>query len=96
MIYAEMTAYAGPLDERIRLGLHHMATDDWLGSYASIEGTAVTLRRMSHRLSRPNLLGEAAAELSAHYVGLRQDFYAFFPRLRAHTQMWQEQQRHSG
>lgn len=88
-VYAQFETYPGPLDERIRLGLHHMAADDWLGSYASVAGIDVILKRMSRRLSRPNLLGEAGSELTEHYDGLREDFHAYFPQLQAHVREWQ-------
>jgi acyl carrier protein phosphodiesterase len=47
---------------------------------------------MSHRLSRPNLLGEAAPQLVAHLAGIREDFHAFFPQLQAHVREWQSVQ----
>jgi len=69
--------------------LQRMMSDDWLGAYASLEGIEVILKRMSRRLSRPNLLGEAAPQLSAHYAGLRGDFHTFFPQLQAHVRLAQ-------
>ncbi|MCL6509064.1 MAG: acyl carrier protein phosphodiesterase [Anaerolineae bacterium] len=84
-IYAEFAAYWDKLPEQVRLGLQRMATDDWLGAYTSLEGIEAILKRMSRRLSRPNLLGEATPQLSTHYAGLRDDFHTFFPQLQAHV-----------
>lgn len=92
-VYAQFLGYPGPLDARIRSGLARMAADDWLGSYAEVEGIAAILGRMSRRLSRPNRLGDAAPELVAHYDALRGDFHAFFPHLQAHVAAWANGQR---
>ncbi len=90
-VYGQFRAYAGDLHPQVRMGLQRMAEDDWLGSYASIAGIDAILKRMSRRLSRPNLLGEAAPQLIAHLAGIREDFHAFFPQLQAHVQAWQHQ-----
>jgi acyl carrier protein phosphodiesterase len=88
-VYAQFSTYPGELDERIRIGLRRMADDDWLGSYASVEGIEVILRRMSNRLSRANHLGDATPELVAHYDGLHEDFRTFFPELQERVRVWQ-------
>jgi acyl carrier protein phosphodiesterase len=91
-VYAQFKAHSRSLHPQIALGLTRMAEDDWLGSYATVEGIDEILRRMSHRLSRPNLLGEAAPQLVAHLAGIREDFHAFFPQLQAHVREWQSVQ----
>lgn len=62
--------------------LEHMRAADWLGSYAEVEGIAITLRRMSGRLRRPFDLAASVAVLEEQYDGFREDFEAFFPELR--------------
>ncbi|BCX03346.1 MAG: ACP phosphodiesterase [Candidatus Roseilinea sp.] len=84
-VYAQFAAYWHRLPDQARMGLQRMAHDDWLGSYVTLDGIEAILRRMSRRLSRPNLLGEAAWQLSAHYADLRADFHAFFPELQAYA-----------
>lgn len=84
-IYAQFAEHWDNLPSMVCLGLKRMAEDDWLGSYATREGIEAILKRMSRRLSRPNLLGEAAPQLTAHYDGLREDFHAYFPQLQAHV-----------
>ncbi len=83
-LYAQFAAHWRVLPDPVRAGLQRMVAEDWLGAYASLEGIALTLARMSRRLSRPNLLGAAAPQLCAHYADLRSDFHAFFPQLRDH------------
>ncbi|HQV70698.1 MAG TPA: ACP phosphodiesterase [Thermoflexales bacterium] len=82
-VYASFAAHWDALDPRVAQGLRRMAADDWLGSYATLEGIDAILKRMTRRLSRPNLLGEALPQLVAHYDGLREDFYEFFPHLKS-------------
>jgi acyl carrier protein phosphodiesterase len=88
-VYAQFNAHSSDLHPQVRLGLLRMGEDDWLGSYATVRGIDAILKRMSHRLSRPNLLGEATPQLTAHLAGIREDFHAFFPQLQAHVQEWQ-------
>lgn len=83
-VYAQFATYWDTMPAQVRTGLQRMAEDDWLGSYASVDGIEAILRRMSHRLSRPNLLGEATPQLIAHDDNLRSDFHLFFPQLQAH------------
>lgn len=88
-VYAQFRQHAAGLHPQVQMGLARMAQDDWLGSYATVEGIDAILKRMSHRLSRPNLLGDASPQLTAHLAGLREDFHAFFPQLQAHVRDWQ-------
>jgi len=88
-VYAGFASYhrdhASQLDERVQQGLARMAADDWLGSYAEIDGIEIILRRMSRRLSmriqRQNWLGDAIGELTANYAALADDFHEFWPQL---------------
>ncbi len=57
-----------------------MAAQDWLGSYASVEGIEELLARMAGRLSRPTPLAEGGAELRRLYPRLEADFAEFLPR----------------
>ncbi|GIV83116.1 MAG: ACP phosphodiesterase [Candidatus Roseilinea sp.] len=83
-VYAQFTDYAHRLPAPVRIGLQRMVQDDWLGAYATPTGIASILQRMSHRLSRPNRLGEAGMQLLDHYAELHSDFRTFFPELCAH------------
>lgn len=63
--------------------LEHMRAADWLCSYAEVEGIALTLRRMSHRLRFPFDLAASVPVLEEQYAGFREDFEAFFPQVAA-------------
>ncbi len=54
-----------------------MAAEDWLSSYAHIEGIADVLRRMSRRTRQPNPLPESEAEFLADADGFTEDFHAW-------------------
>jgi len=92
-VYDQFAGYAGPLPPDVHAGLMRMRDHDWLGSYFTVEGIDVILKRMSRRLSRPTVIGDGATELVAHYDGLRSDFRTFFPELQAHILQWQTSQR---
>ena len=53
-----------------------------LPSYLEVKGVDLALRRMSHRISRPNRLGEGCVELRRHYDELWEDFREFLPELQ--------------
>lgn len=53
--------------------------EEWLASYAGVEGIAVALRRMRARLRRDHPLQEAVRDLVADQDGFAADFAAFFP-----------------
>lgn len=62
-----------------------MIEQDWLRSYATIEGMRRVLRmmsiRFSERLGRPVELEHAVDDLRPHGDGLASDFEEFFPQL---------------
>ncbi len=84
-VYAQFKAYDQPLPERARSAFDYMFRDDWLGSYGTIDGIDILLKRLSRRLSRANHLGDATPQLTAHFSALESDFLAFFPELQTHV-----------
>lgn len=60
-----------------------MARQDWLGSYRDFAVLERVVEGMARRLSRPELLAGAFAELDAAYDGLLADFRDFYPQLQA-------------
>jgi acyl carrier protein phosphodiesterase len=63
--------------------IRRMIDGNWLGSYGTQAGIALTLRRMSRRLRRPVNLEAAAQQLPEIYDHLEQDFLEFWPQLVA-------------
>jgi acyl carrier protein phosphodiesterase len=54
--------------------LRMMAREDWLSSYAQIEGIADVLARMSRRARQPNPMAGGEQELLADLEGFERDF----------------------
>lgn len=71
------------LPERLATIAPRMAAQDWLGSYRQFTVLEQVLGGMSRRLSRPQLLAGAMAELERLYRPLSADFRDFYPELQA-------------
>lgn len=76
-MYRLMDTNAALLPPRLLEILPRMRESDWLGSYRSIDSTALALDRIGLRLRRENLLRGSGAELVADYAGFEADFFAF-------------------
>jgi acyl carrier protein phosphodiesterase len=68
-----------------------MAQEDWLSSYAKIEGIADVLVRMSRRARQPNPLASGEQELLADIDGFTSDFYLWLHDTREFCHRWKEQ-----
>lgn len=71
------------LPERLRRILPCMISENWLESYAQLNGVSEALDRITARLSRGDAFKGAVAEIEANYPGLKADFLAFIPDLSA-------------
>jgi len=69
-------------------GLMLMAQEDWLSSYAQIEGISDVLLRMSRRARQPNPLANGEQEFLADMDGFTTDFYAWLNDAREFSQRW--------
>jgi len=83
--YDLLDAHAAVLPERLRAALPAMRAQDWLASYAELDGIDVVLARMAARLGRPTPLGEGGTVLRACYEALGEDFAALWPDLVRHS-----------
>lgn len=59
-----------------------MAADDWLGSYREFAVLEQVFRGIARRLSRPEGMAGAMAEVEALYPLLLEDFRQFYPQLQ--------------
>lgn len=73
-VYAELARRLPELPPSAHWPLALMVREDWLGSYARIEGIADVFRRMARRARQPNPLAGAEQELLDHAEALRADF----------------------
>jgi acyl carrier protein phosphodiesterase len=83
--YCGLRDHVQCLPERARHACHHLIADDWLNCYASVDGIALCLTRLSSRLRMTGHEVELAPAV-ADYLACRASFVAafreFFPELR--------------
>lgn len=65
-----------------------MANEDWLTSYAKIEGIADVLARMSRRARQPNPLSNGELEFLADVDGFTGDFYSWLDDTTEFCRRW--------
>jgi len=66
-----------------------MAQEDWLQSYAELDGIADVLSCMSQRARRPNPLAGGEAEFLADTAGFAADFECLLADARVFVDQWQ-------
>jgi acyl carrier protein phosphodiesterase len=71
------------LPKRLQYILPRMVSEDWLGSYRSLNAVGKTLDRIAGRLSRGSMFMRAVNEIDSNYSALEHDFMDFFPQLVA-------------
>ena len=65
-----------------------MRNENWLMTYASIQGIGLTLERVSRRSPRPSGLAGGIDDLRNHYQKLESHFRNFMPDLLAFAATW--------
>ena len=75
--------FRGLFPQRAQMGFDAMAGDDWLTSYARLEGIELTLQRLSCRLKHDIELGSAVEDFWRHAATFHAKFAGFFPQLVA-------------
>jgi acyl carrier protein phosphodiesterase len=88
-LYAGLRSHPIPLPDETQATLDQLIGEDWLGSYASIEGIEDALGRISEQLTarvgRDFELAKATSALLTNFDDLGRDFAEFFPLLRVHV-----------
>ncbi|WP_405296752.1 ACP phosphodiesterase [Algibacter sp. Ld11] len=69
------------LPSRIQKMMHYMVSDNWLLSYASIEGIARVLEGMNRRTKNRSGMDKAVNELEFFYKEFETEFSSFFDEL---------------
>ncbi len=67
-----------------------MASQDWLTSYARIEGIADVMRRMSRRARQPNPLAGGEQEFLADVAGFTDDFHDWLADMQGFCARWRQ------
>lgn len=79
--YDSLEANYDILPVRIQKMMPYMLTDNWLLSYASIDGISRVLDGMNRRTKNRSSMNEAIVELEAFYSEFENEFSAFFDEL---------------
>jgi acyl carrier protein phosphodiesterase len=82
-VYALLGEREAELPETMQGAARRMIADDWLGSYARLEGIEAALGRLARRVRRENRLAEAISDLREQYAEFEAAFWAFFPEVVA-------------
>jgi len=88
-VYRSINARLNDLPAASHPGLTLMAQEDWLASYARIEGIADVLARMSRHSRQPNPLAHGEQEFLADVDGFTGDFHEWLDDMRTFCQRWQ-------
>lgn len=73
------------LPSRIQRMMPHMISDNWLLSYASIQGISKILSQMNVRTKGKSKMNFAVLELEEYYTEFEQEFTDFFEELTAYA-----------
>lgn len=79
--YASLEKHYEILPQRIRKMMPHMLADNWLLSYASIEGITKVLEGMNRRTKNRSGMNMAVNELELFYNDFEAEFTQFFHEL---------------
>lgn len=91
-VYRALASRLADLPDSARHPLQLMAREDWLQSYAGLDGIADVLARMSRRAGRPNPLAGGEAEYLADAAGFALDFAAWLDDARSFAEGWRAAQ----
>ena len=79
------------LVNELPLPVGRMIDQDWLGSYSSQEGIALTMRRIVSRSPKVSPIIGAEQDLTRNFEAFEELFASFFPDLLAFNRVWLEE-----
>lgn len=79
--YTLLQAHTHHLPTRIQRMMPHMIANNWLLSYATIEGISTILAQMNVRTQRKSKMNFAVLELETYYTEFEAEFTSFFAEL---------------
>jgi acyl carrier protein phosphodiesterase len=88
LVYRQIADRRDHLPASSHHALELMAREDWLQSYAGLEGIADVLARMSRRARQPNPLAGGEVEFIAAAEGFERDFRAWLPDAQRFVADW--------
>jgi len=88
LIYLQIETRMDDLPESARPAMRLMAEEDWIQSYAQLDGITDVLRRMAQRGKRPNPLAGGEAEFLADAAGFAVDFEWLLKDTKVYVAQW--------
>lgn len=82
-IYAAFARHPAWLGDELTRALPRMREENWLQSYGTLAGLALTFRRVAERSPRTAPIRASCHDLTAHYASFDRAFHQFFPDAQA-------------
>ena len=83
--YEDLTRHFEVLPEKVKYMSKYLIRDNWLLSYAKLEGIQKVLEGMNRRTKDLGKMDLAINDLEEHYVDFEKDFQEFFDELMLFT-----------
>lgn len=87
-VYQMIETRMEELPAKAHPALRLMASQDWLSSYASMDGIASVMLRMSRRVKHPDMLAQAEQELLADLDGFEEDYREWLTDITEFCSQW--------
>ena len=84
--YAALHAHQSVLPPRAQYAVNALLADNWFSTYATLDGIALSLTRLSARLGHGIELAPAVHDFARHRQTFHAVFQEFFPALRRHVE----------
>lgn len=85
--YALLRQNYEELPSRIQRMMPYMISDNWLTSYATVEGISVILSQMNARTKGISKMNRAIIELETYYDSFEEEFTEFFTELKVFSEL---------
>ncbi|WP_027137473.1 acyl carrier protein phosphodiesterase [Gaetbulibacter saemankumensis] len=85
--YEALQTHYDILPDKIKNMLPYMLQDNWLVSYASIDGISKVLEGMNRRTKYKSGMNEAVKELETFYTEFENEFFLFFEDLKQFSEL---------
>ena len=89
--YSMILSQEAILPEKVKWMMPYMMKQDWLTSYAKIDGIGRVLGGMSRRTPYDSKMNESVEDLKVNYQDFEKEFFDFFPELENHCKKFLNQ-----
>jgi acyl carrier protein phosphodiesterase len=89
-VYGMIEARMDELPPDAHHALRLMASQDWLSSYATMDGIADVMRRMARRVRHPEMMEHSEQELLEHFEGFSEDYREWLADITVFCREWRQ------